>query len=302
MSKVYFKSFLTVLLAVSLSAQLAAKETLAIIAPVSRTIHNYSYNALTNNTTSVRALKTGRLYNNLKLFPLMNGAYRNFYKNQWNTTKLAIEKVTRPHITFGIIGKVQGNHVIADSINGGTARIRLSKVQKAVQRGLYKYRQNQKTIINRKTKRAHGKVFLRLKGKAEFLYQNMGTKNVFAVQYVISGHKNAQGKSGKLDSLAKYMRSALRKIGIKFKYGFKPHVSIAKIWSPNATIIDKLKNLSKNQTSGLSKIFNQVRGSKSFHVNTILLNKYDPKNDVDDSIGTYNLTLTNKRWAKPYVR
>lgn len=302
MSKSYFKPILTALFTVFLSVQLSAKETLALIAPISKTVQNNSYNALTNNTTSVREQKTGRLHTNLNLNKLVNGTYRRFYKNQWGTSKLNIEKVTRPHITFGIIGEVQGNYVIADATRGGTVRISLKKVQKAVQNGLHAYRQNQKGIINRRYGKAFGDVFLRLKEKAQFLYQKMGTNHVFAVQHVISGHKKVQGKSGKLDSLAKYMRSALGNIGIKFKYGFNPHVSITQVWSPNATIIDKLKSLGELQTSGLAKIFKSVPGSKPFHVGEILLNRWDPKKGVDDSIGVYQLELTNKGWAKPYIK
>ena len=271
-------------------------ETLAVIAEIPKTIYTKSYKALTENLVDV---KVGHRIKPVPLSVLLNRTYKERYPKTWEQTKVRIEPIVKPHITFALIGTMEGDFVQSDYYSkaknvpasakiiddGKKIRLHISDVQKAVQKAIHNYRKYQRKI------KSSGSAPIFLSEEAKFLHPNKikatlnkeGADNVFVVQKVSTGHP-------KIKILSRQLRNELGKIGIVSKTIELQEAIVAPIARISAKgnpriieLLDKLYPLLiGGGKRGVRKIFDSIPQSKKFTINKIIL-----KHKTD--VGQYDL-------------
>ncbi|MFC1842604.1 hypothetical protein ACFLYU_03025 [Candidatus Dependentiae bacterium] len=287
MNKRIFKPTLSALCALLLfTSNSYAIKYFTVLVKISPKIAKTSYSQLMNKKTSIYDKNKKKTYK-VKLNPLVKGTYKSFFSNIWKKSPVNIFEVQTPHFTLALGGEVitkNGKQYVRS--NDGKTTVSLSKATTTVKNAINKHIKYYKNKFGKNNYKS--KIGANLKNGVKFLYdpKNKTAKNVFVVQELSFGKP---GKKHRLYTLGTTIIKELKKIGLNPKYpGFRPHVSIVNIFSPNPNIINKLKNLEKNKKSGLSKIFKKVSGtSNRFGIKEIVISVGTLKKSKD--IKTYNL-------------
>jgi len=187
-----------------------------------------------------------------------------------------IEAEKTPHITLAIIGTLNHNNTKVTDIAGKTFNVK--DIDLVVGQAIQDY------IKHQKRNQYEVPLYLKLDKGVKLLYEGKprvvsGAKKVSVVQDVL-GQPGIKA-SGKLAYLVGKLRKALSKQGVTFKYGFKPHVTLAAV-SSSSLGIENLKKADNNPRSRLFRKFSDVasttekahkKGSryKSMKIDEILL-------------------------------
>ena len=259
---------------------LKATEYFTVQAKIKPIVAQKSFNQLTNKYIKIKDLRTDNLYLT-KLESLLNTTYERFYPSVWSYVR--IYDKTEPNFMLTqagiIIQRRKNNGPVRQYVRSFDGKIEvplqtaIDAVERAIQNEAKKQIQKHEeknttsqTDKSHKNRPSLNKIRFNLRHGAELLYDpadpaNTKAKNVLVVQNISLGKL---GTSHRLYTLEKEIISELSKLGLKPKNTeFWPHINLANLVSKDCKIINKLKELSKNKKSGISKILNSVFRIKS---------------------------------------
>lgn len=234
-----------------------------VTAKINPKVIKRAYKKLNDKKVNIKDKLSGKTYKNVDLDDLIRNKYREFFPKTWGTSYVKVYEQTEPHFTLAeagnIISKNGKNYV--QSYDGKT-EVELKDAINAVKKAINEHKAEYKKLKGQQYKPEIG--YNLLEG-AKFLYDPKAPSksNIWIVQELSFGQV---GKHHRLYELGKAIQKELKNIGLEPKYypAFKPHVSIANLdASKNTQIIDKLKDLEKNEKSALHKIFKSVPSTRT---------------------------------------